>query len=555
MNEAFLTAIRETPDDDTPRLVYADWLEENGDPARAEFIRSSCAARRLPEWSEERERAEDRAAQLFAEHASRWLGEIPEGLENSLVERGFWKQLTFGKPAAFLAAVERRPLQDLAPVQTLRLDPKPARIPGFDDLLGSAALAWVETLTVDDAGFNDDVASKLAASPHAPRLRSLFVYDGRSLTTDGVSALLAEDALPSLATLWLRNAGLGDEGIRQIARSPGLGRLRRLGLELCGFGGAGAEALVESKHVGQLEELSTLLGDSALAAMSRSRGLAGLKRLSLEYVGARPASWQAFARSELAGRLSHLDVAQTRLGPGETEALFHGARFGLDSLGLSAMRFSPEALELLLRSPVLHGVRKLDLSSLSDSFGEQGAKMLAQNPPSERLRDLNLSFNRIGIAGAEALADGRALSGLRALRLMGNGIGPAGVERLARSDALAGLRTVVLFNNRLGDEGIAALEDATFAGSLRTLSLGASGLTAAGVVRLVHSERFPRLQELNLNENQIGVEGVRALLKSPLCESLRVLCLDSEDVSDRQLARLRRRFGARLYVLTAADYS
>jgi uncharacterized protein (TIGR02996 family) len=38
-DEAFLQAIREAPDDDAPRLVYADWLDENGQPERADFIR------------------------------------------------------------------------------------------------------------------------------------------------------------------------------------------------------------------------------------------------------------------------------------------------------------------------------------------------------------------------------------------------------------------------------------------------------------------------------------------------------------------------------------
>ena len=36
---AFLNTIREHPDADLPRLVFADWLDENDDPARAEFIR------------------------------------------------------------------------------------------------------------------------------------------------------------------------------------------------------------------------------------------------------------------------------------------------------------------------------------------------------------------------------------------------------------------------------------------------------------------------------------------------------------------------------------
>src|SRR5688572_2816258 len=37
--DALLAAIRDAPADDAPRLVYADWLDENGDPERAEFIR------------------------------------------------------------------------------------------------------------------------------------------------------------------------------------------------------------------------------------------------------------------------------------------------------------------------------------------------------------------------------------------------------------------------------------------------------------------------------------------------------------------------------------
>lgn len=38
----FLPAILATPDDDGPRLVFADWLEEQGDVDRAEFIRVQC---------------------------------------------------------------------------------------------------------------------------------------------------------------------------------------------------------------------------------------------------------------------------------------------------------------------------------------------------------------------------------------------------------------------------------------------------------------------------------------------------------------------------------
>ena len=37
--DALLAAILANPAEDTPRLVYADWLQENGEPARGEFVR------------------------------------------------------------------------------------------------------------------------------------------------------------------------------------------------------------------------------------------------------------------------------------------------------------------------------------------------------------------------------------------------------------------------------------------------------------------------------------------------------------------------------------
>ena len=40
---ALLAAILANPEDDTPRLVYADWLDENAQPFRAEFIRAQIA--------------------------------------------------------------------------------------------------------------------------------------------------------------------------------------------------------------------------------------------------------------------------------------------------------------------------------------------------------------------------------------------------------------------------------------------------------------------------------------------------------------------------------
>jgi uncharacterized protein (TIGR02996 family) len=50
--KALLAAIWEHPHEDTPRLLYADWLQENGQPERAEFIRVGCELARLTTWDE-----------------------------------------------------------------------------------------------------------------------------------------------------------------------------------------------------------------------------------------------------------------------------------------------------------------------------------------------------------------------------------------------------------------------------------------------------------------------------------------------------------------------
>lgn len=44
MRTSFIRSICERPEDDTPRLIFADWLEDHGgDETRAEFIRFGCS--------------------------------------------------------------------------------------------------------------------------------------------------------------------------------------------------------------------------------------------------------------------------------------------------------------------------------------------------------------------------------------------------------------------------------------------------------------------------------------------------------------------------------
>jgi uncharacterized protein (TIGR02996 family) len=61
---AFLAAILERPDDDATKLVYADWLEEHGDP-RAEYLRLMMTVRRQRAVTpEQRQRHRSLSAEL-----------------------------------------------------------------------------------------------------------------------------------------------------------------------------------------------------------------------------------------------------------------------------------------------------------------------------------------------------------------------------------------------------------------------------------------------------------------------------------------------------------
>jgi uncharacterized protein (TIGR02996 family) len=80
---AFLQHIADDPDDDAPRLVFADWLQEHGGPAgaaRAELVRVQCEAARLPEGDPRGEPLRRRAADLLRAVWPELSGRLPANL-------------------------------------------------------------------------------------------------------------------------------------------------------------------------------------------------------------------------------------------------------------------------------------------------------------------------------------------------------------------------------------------------------------------------------------------------------------------------------------------
>src|SRR5947208_16752710 len=97
-DQAFLAAIVDDPDDDSLRLIYADWLEEQGDP-RGEFIRVQCELARLAEDDRRRWELADRERALLAEHEQRWVGPVRDLVSRWRFRRGFIEEVTLSAAA------------------------------------------------------------------------------------------------------------------------------------------------------------------------------------------------------------------------------------------------------------------------------------------------------------------------------------------------------------------------------------------------------------------------------------------------------------------------
>src|SRR5262245_27762998 len=99
---ALFRAVIDDPADDAVRLVYADWLDENGDPDRAEFIRGQVRLARMEPWDDGFVALDIRCRQLERPHPE-WLG-VPDALVSRTerfcgrrkepFERGFLARVT-----------------------------------------------------------------------------------------------------------------------------------------------------------------------------------------------------------------------------------------------------------------------------------------------------------------------------------------------------------------------------------------------------------------------------------------------------------------------------
>ena len=115
--DALYAAVLAAPADDLPRLLYADWCDDHGEPDRAEFIRVQCELARLPAADARWGPLVDRVGELLTpDNHARWR--IPESGLVQHFRRGFVESV-YTNAGRFLQLGDE--LFRLAPVRELRL--------------------------------------------------------------------------------------------------------------------------------------------------------------------------------------------------------------------------------------------------------------------------------------------------------------------------------------------------------------------------------------------------------------------------------------------------
>jgi uncharacterized protein (TIGR02996 family) len=214
--DAFLRAIAANLYDDTPRLAFADWLDEHGEHDRAEFIRVQCELEpirdryEIPRAAELHEREEQfGAGKHVKDPALGWLGAMPEGWNN-------WDvgiSIEFRRGFLDIVALSAKTfLEHGAAVRALH--PSIRRVVihclnGWGERLAACAtlngLAELELA----CWYSDDDMKALGASPHLADLQVLELWTGRQREV-GTDANLCKLAAKAPAWSKLRELVLLD---------------------------------------------------------------------------------------------------------------------------------------------------------------------------------------------------------------------------------------------------------------------------------------------------------------------------------------------------------
>jgi uncharacterized protein (TIGR02996 family) len=173
----FLQALLAQPADDTLRLAMADWLDENDQAARAEFIRVQIE---LTLGSLDHKRLRhlvQRQRELLIAHDTEWVAPLARVLQCKPGEWGGWVFRRgfveyFNLPAAVILKYGQQ-LAKLTPIRELLLQPCDSR--NVVSLCNKQWLQPVTSLYLGAARLNTAAVSALIHSPYLTNLRVLRI--------------------------------------------------------------------------------------------------------------------------------------------------------------------------------------------------------------------------------------------------------------------------------------------------------------------------------------------------------------------------------------------
>lgn len=378
-NPALLKAVLANPEDDAVRLVYADWLQEEGDGARAEFIRVQIELARRFRFDPERLPLLRRERELLERHEAEWTKPIAAISRACVFRRGFVDAVAVG--GAKLLSHGRK-LFDKAPVRHVK-----------------ATRLGASGVTGED----------IAACDFLPRIRGLELQG--MLEADELNAILTAPGLEKLTSLSLECHFERD--VIDLIVSGGLSNLQSLDL---GEGGArfnttDIEKLAESRWAKQLRRLSLRdhpVNVGGVEAIAASKNLKGLVYLNLNHSGAGLGGVRALAASNTLTNLETLDLRRNRLTDNAARAIAESTKLpDLKELYLGMNDLGPDGARALADWPGLSRLRLLHL--YSNPIGDLGVRALARSPHAANLWRLDLSFTHFAEIGKEALAKSSSL--------------------------------------------------------------------------------------------------------------------------------------------------
>jgi uncharacterized protein (TIGR02996 family) len=389
---ALYRAICASPDEDTPRLAFADLVEEEGDVLYAAFIRGQIALARVP--PDDPLFITSRLTNPGALNGHGMTGLLPKPLPDGYswhafeFRRGFPWKVGVQSAAAFDADGA---IFATAPIEALSITPRGR--PDVDAITDWPHLTRVQRLEFTLSRFDAFDAHRLGKSEHAAKLTELaFDFDG--ITAEGLEALARSPLFPRLTALDLRSntmpPALLADAIGAIRTPSALAHLSLAANHITAF---------DAQHLFALPVMQGL----------RHLDLSDNPRLGVAGV-------EALAESGITRGLRALDLEGTHPGiPGLRALTKTGLLAGLRILNLAANRLGPNAVKLLGGPDATRGLRVLNLSE--NPIGDAGATALADTPAVASLLDLDLADTGLTDRGLLALAESRYLQGLLRLNL------------------------------------------------------------------------------------------------------------------------------------------